>query len=193
MKSVSRAREYLATHSLALSLGLLALTLVDFGYVCVALRGGPTFSGMTPFVCLGLTCYVVVMAFYAVLVVSRVAAILRHRHHARTDDLAFFLVVYLNAIFILALCCTGLNALGLSWQHRAMFSVTFTGPIPLDFLYYAAITFTGVGYGDIVPTHLASRMLVAGGSICGHLYGILGIGVVLNSLMQEEHESEEGD
>lgn len=187
IRALRTAVDYLGQHSLRVSIWLLSLSLLDLVTASFMLGAGGSADDVRPFAATGLIVHLTITIVYATLVVTRVTAIVRGHLQARTRDLAFFLVVYFNAIVILALLCTALDTLGLSITHKSMFEMKPTGPPTLDFLYFAAVTFSGVGCGDIVPIQLPARMLMACGAVCGHLFAILGIGVVLNSVMQREN------
>jgi Ion channel len=52
---------------------------------------------------------------------------------------------------------------------------------PADFLYFSIITWTTVGFGDIVPTP-SSRMFAASEALCGYVYMGLYLAIVLQVL-----------
>lgn len=161
--------------------------MVDLGTCCVIVtEEGTRLHGWGLFIfwVSSTLLYLIVVVLYVGLVASRVRRVISGASPAHPRDLTFLLIIYATAIFIFAGCYTGCalacNALG----FPQAFQLVHTGPLPLDLVYFSAITFTGVGYGDIVPVLLVSRAFAGLEAILGHLFSIIGIGVVLSSILQ---------
>lgn len=56
----------------------------------------------------------------------------------------------------------------------------------LDLLYFSYITLTGVGYGDITPTHTISKSLSLVLGIIGQLYTAILIGIIIGKYLASE-------
>jgi hypothetical protein len=131
---------------------------------------------------MGFAFYFLAMLAYVVVVVRRVASILSGRRAACGQDVIFFLLVYGCTIVLFALCAIALQYI-LKGSGEPAFLLTHTASRSIDFLYFSAITFSGVGFGDIVPVHWSSRLFVTFEAVFGQMFGIMGIGVVINSIM----------
>lgn len=177
---MQRLWSFLENHGLTASIVLLAFSVGDLAYTSILERVDAVNAWTAS---LGFLFYLVVVLLYVCLVFVRVARILTGREQASRGDLLFFFIVYLNAIIIFDFFYICLTVL-MRGHPAPIFTMTRSGPIALDLLYFSVMTFTGVGFGDIVPLTLSARMLVSLEALAGHLYMVFGIGVVINSLMQ---------
>ena len=65
--------------------------------------------------------------------------------------------------------------------HVSNSSATQARPL-IDYLYYEVITFTSVGYGDIVPTTLPAKILAMSTALFGATHGVTFVAIVLQAL-----------
>ena len=69
-------------------------------------------------------------------------------------------------------------------------STTQSRPL-IDYLYYEVITFTTVGYGDIVPSSLPAKVLAMFTALLGATHGVTFVAIVLQALGRPASKSEE--
>jgi hypothetical protein len=69
-------------------------------------------------------------------------------------------------------------------------STTQSRPL-IDYLYYEVITFTTVGYGDIVPSSLQAKVLAMFTALLGATHGVTFVAIVLQALGRPPSKSEE--
>jgi uncharacterized membrane protein len=62
-------------------------------------------------------------------------------------------------------------------------SITHSRPI-IDYLYYEIITFTTVGYGDIIPSTAQAKLLAICTALLGATHGVTFVALVLQALTQ---------
>jgi hypothetical protein len=74
--------------------------------------------------------------------------------------------------------------------HLPTPSTTQSRPL-IDYLYYEVITFTTVGYGDIVPSSLQAKVLAMFTALLGATHGVTFVAIVLQALGRPPSQSEE--
>lgn len=106
------------------------------------------------------------------------------------NRLASVLVLYFGVVFIFS----GIYR-WLSENAQGSFSVPIESTI--DSIYFSVVTITTLGYGDITPTSVASKLLVISQSILGVVLLAVLIGLVisisLSSGEEEATKTEDGD
>ena len=74
--------------------------------------------------------------------------------------------------------------------HLPNSSATQGRPL-IDYLYYEVITFTTVGYGDIVPATVPAKILAMFTGLLGATHGVTFVAIVLQALTHPPSEGEE--
>jgi len=69
-------------------------------------------------------------------------------------------------------------------------SITQSRPL-IDYLYYEVITFTTVGYGDIVPTTAQGKVLAICTALLGATHGVTFVSIILQALSQPSSKGQE--
>jgi hypothetical protein len=67
--------------------------------------------------------------------------------------------------------------------HTSEPSITHGRPL-IDYLYYEVITFTTVGYGDIIPATAHGKLLAICTALLGATHGVTFVALVLQALTQ---------
>jgi len=67
--------------------------------------------------------------------------------------------------------------------HTPESSITHGRPL-IDYLYYEVITFTTVGYGDIIPSTAQGKILAMCTALLGATHGVTFVALVLQALTQ---------
>jgi hypothetical protein len=107
----------------------------------------------------------------------------------RREPLAVWLGYLLWSLF---LCCF-LAVFAYEYDllpHLADPSTTQTRPL-IDYLYYEVITFTTVGYGDIIPSSLPAKVLAMFTALLGATHGVTFVAIVLQALGRSPSKTEE--
>lgn len=69
---------------------------------------------------------------------------------------------------------------------------TATGGRPLiDYLYYEIITFTTVGYGDIIPATVHAKILAMFTALFGATHGVTFVAIILQALSRPPSKGKE--
>ena len=74
--------------------------------------------------------------------------------------------------------------------HVSNSSATQGRPL-IDYLYYEVITFTTVGYGDIIPTTVPAKILAMCTALFGATHGVTFVAIVLQALTHPPSKGEE--
>jgi Ion channel len=74
--------------------------------------------------------------------------------------------------------------------HLPEASATQGRPV-IDYLYYEVITFTTVGYGDIVPSSLPAKVLAMFTALLGATHGVTFVAIILQALGRPSSKNEE--
>jgi hypothetical protein len=61
----------------------------------------------------------------------------------------------------------------------------------IDYLYYEVITFTTVGYGDIIPSTVPAKILAMFTALFGATHGVTFVAIVLQALTRPPSKGEE--
>ena len=83
------------------------------------------------------------------------------------------------------ICCV-LTGLAIGYDllpHTAEPSLAQSRPL-IDYLYYEIMTFTTVGYGDIVPLSAQGKLLAICTALLGFTHGVTFVALVLQALTQ---------
>jgi uncharacterized membrane protein len=102
--------------------------------------------------------------------------------HARREPVYVWFAFLFWSIFI----CTVLAVFAFEYDllpHTPEPSITQGRPL-IDYLYYEVITFTTVGYGDIVPATPAAKFLAICTALLGATHGVTFVALVLQALSQ---------
>jgi hypothetical protein len=149
---------------IALWIALLILPLTER-----ALLGLRTYYGL--FIGLGL-----VFVVYG-LTIRSIFAFLQHRSR---QPFYIWIVFLLWSLFI---CCI-LTAFAIEYDllpHTSELSLANSRPL-IDYLYYEIMTFTTVGYGDIVPLSAQGKLLAICTALLGATHGVTFVAIMLQAL-----------
>lgn len=75
-------------------------------------------------------------------------------------------------------------------ENNELYSGRFSSVITVDFLYFNVVTFTTLGYGDITPTHWATRLIVSGENIISYILFAFTIAAVMNFVQKANSDQE---
>jgi hypothetical protein len=73
--------------------------------------------------------------------------------------------------------------------HLPDVATTQSRPL-IDYLYYEVITFTTVGYGDIVPATLQGKILAMFTALFGATHGVTFVAIILQALTRPTNSTE---
>lgn len=103
-------------------------------------------------------------------------------YHTRRDP-AYVWIAYLAwSVFI----CSILSVFAIEYDllpHTPELSITHRRPL-IDYLYYEIITFTTVGYGDVIPSTAQGKLLAMCTALLGATHGVTFVALVLQALTQ---------
>ena len=102
--------------------------------------------------------------------------------HTRREPVYVWIAFLLWSIFI----CSVLAVFAIEYDllpHTSGPSITQGRPL-IDYLYYEIITFTTVGYGDIIPTTAQGKLLAICTALLGATHGVTFVALVLQALTQ---------
>ena len=118
--------------------------------------------------------------------ISRIFSFLRH---ARRDPIFVWIGFLLWSLFI----CGVLAAFAFEYDllPRAPDPSTTQSRPLIDYLYYEVITFTTVGYGDIVPSTTQGKLLAICTALLGATHGVTFVAIVLQALSLAATKSQE--
>ena len=100
--------------------------------------------------------------------------------HVRREPVFVWIAFLFWSLFI----CTVLAGFALEYDllpHTPEPSATQGRPL-IDYLYYEIITFTTVGYGDIVPSTTQGKLLAICTALLGATHGVTFVAIVLQAL-----------
>ena len=95
--------------------------------------------------------------------------------------------VWIGYLASSAFICSVLSVFALEYDllpHTPEPSITHGRPL-VDYLYYEIMTFTTVGYGDIVPTTAQGKLLAMCTALLGATHGVTFVAIVLLALTQQ--------
>jgi hypothetical protein len=103
--------------------------------------------------------------------------------HTRREPVYAWIAFLLWSTFI----CSILACFAIEYDllpHTPEPSITHGRPL-LDYLYYEIMTFTTVGYGDIVPTTAQGKLLAMCTALLGATHGVTFVAIALVALTQQ--------
>ena len=109
--------------------------------------------------------------------------------HVRREPVFVWIAFLFWSLFI----CTVLAGFALEYDllpHTPEPSVTQGRPL-IDYLYYEIITFTTVGYGDIVPSTTQGKLLAICTALLGATHGVTFVAIVFQALNQPSAKDQE--
>ena len=102
--------------------------------------------------------------------------------HARREPVYVWIAFLVWSVFI----CSVLAVFAIEYDllpHTLEPSITHGRPL-IDYLYYEIITFTTVGYGDIIPSTAQGKLLAICTALLGATHGVTFVALVLQALTQ---------
>jgi voltage-gated potassium channel Kch len=102
--------------------------------------------------------------------------------HARREPVYVWIAFLVWSVFI----CSVLAVFAIEYDllpHTREPSITHGRPL-IDYLYYEIITFTTVGYGDIIPSTAQGKLLAMCTALLGATHGVTFVALVLQALTQ---------
>ena len=145
---------------------LLAVLLVIGG----AIHGGSAARGVTGIV-IGL------LAAVAPIVIGK--EIVRHDRVTFETVLGALCIYLLLGLLFAALCAAVAELSG------DPFFVQTTHPSAAEYVYFSYITVATVGYGDLTPLHDGGRMMAAIAGLCGQLYLVTVVALLVSNIGRE--------
>jgi hypothetical protein len=109
--------------------------------------------------------------------------------HSRREPIFVWLGYLLWSLFL----CSVLAVFPFEYDllpHLPDPSATQSRPL-IDYLYYEVITFTTVGYGDIVPATLPAKVLAMCTALFGATHGVTFVAIILQALTRPPSKGEE--
>ena len=102
--------------------------------------------------------------------------------HTRREPVYVWIAFLLSSAFI----CSILACFAIEYDllpHTPEPSITHSRPL-IDYLYYEIITFTTVGYGDILPSTVQGKLLAMCTALPGATHGVTFVALFLQALTQ---------
>jgi Ion channel len=102
--------------------------------------------------------------------------------HARREPVYVWVAFLFWSVFI----CSVLAVFAVEYDllpHTSESSMMHSRPL-IDYLYYEIITFTTVGYGDIIPATAQGKLLAICTALLGATHGVTFVALVLQALTQ---------
>jgi Ion channel len=93
--------------------------------------------------------------------------------HTRREPVYVWIAFLLCSVFV----CSGLAVFAIEYDllpHTSEPSITQGRPL-IDYLYYEIITFTTVGYGDIIPAAANGKLLAICTALLGSTHGVTAV------------------
>jgi voltage-gated potassium channel Kch len=104
-------------------------------------------------------------------------------HHTRREPVYVWISFLVWSVFI----CSILAVFAFEYDllpHTQEASAAHGRPL-IDYLYYEILTFTTVGYGDIVPSTAPGKLLAMGTALLGATHGVTFVALFLLALTQQ--------
>jgi hypothetical protein len=108
---------------------------------------------------------------------------------ARREPVYVWIAYLAWSVFI----CSILSVFAIEYDllpHTSEPSITHGRPL-IDYLYYEIITFTTVGYGDIIPSTAQGKLLAICTALLGATHGVTFVALVLQALTQHPPEEKQ--
>jgi ion channel len=102
--------------------------------------------------------------------------------HTRREPVYVWIAFLVWSVFI----CSILAVFAIAYDllpHTPAPSIAHSRPL-IDYLYFEIMTFTTVGYGDIVPVSAPAKMLAMCTALLGATHGVTFVALVLQALTQ---------
>jgi voltage-gated potassium channel len=109
--------------------------------------------------------------------------------HTRREPVYVWIAYLLWSVLI----CSVLAVFAFEYDllpHTPQPTIAQSRPI-IDYLYYEIITFTTVGYGDIVPVTAEGKLLAISTALLGATHGVTFVAIVLTALSQAPPSGQE--
>ena len=110
--------------------------------------------------------------------------------HARREPVYVWIGYLAWSVFI----CSILSVFAIEYDllpHTPEPSTTHGRPL-IDYLYYEVITFTTVGYGDIIPSTAQAKFLAICTALLGATHGVTFVAIILQALTQHPPAKNQG-
>jgi hypothetical protein len=101
--------------------------------------------------------------------------------HTRREPFYVWIAFLMSSVFICILAVFAIEYDLL--PHTPEPSIAHSRPL-IDYLYYEIITFTTVGYGDIIPSTAQGKLLAMCTALLGATHGVTFVAIVLLALTQ---------
>ena len=111
--------------------------------------------------------------------------------HARREPFYVWIAFLVSSVFI----CSILAVFAIEYDllpHTPEPSIAHSRPL-IDYLYYEIITFTTVGYGDIIPSTAQGKLLAMCTALLGATHGVTFVALVLLALTQRPPAKNQDD
>ena len=102
--------------------------------------------------------------------------------HTKREPVYVWIAFLLWSVFI----CSVLAVFAVEYDllpHTSELSITRGRPL-VDYLYYEIITFTTVGYGDIIPSTAHGKVLAICTALLGATHGVTFVALILQAMTQ---------
>ena len=110
--------------------------------------------------------------------------------HARREPVYVWIAYLAWSVFI----CSILSVFAIEYDllpHTPEPSLTYGRPL-IDYFYYEIITFTTVGYGDIIPATAQGKFLAICTALLGATHGVTFVAIILQALTQHPPAKNQG-
>jgi hypothetical protein len=110
--------------------------------------------------------------------------------HARREPVYVWIGYLAWSVFI----CSVLSVFAIEYDLLPQTpepSITHGRPL-IDYLYYEIITFTTVGYGDIIPSTAQAKFLAMCTALLGATHGVTFVAIILQALTQHPPAKNQG-
>jgi Ion channel len=111
--------------------------------------------------------------------------------HTRREPFYVWIAFLVSSVFI----CSILAVFAIEYDllpHTPEPSIAHSRPL-IDYLYYEIITFTTVGYGDIIPSTAQGKLLAMCTALLGATHGVTFVALVLLALTQRPPAKNQDD
>ena len=110
--------------------------------------------------------------------------------HARREPVYVWIAYLAWSVFI----CSILSVFAIEYDllpHTPEPSITHGRPL-IDYFYYEIVTFTTVGYGDIIPPTAQGKLLAICTALLGATHGVTFVAIILQALTQHPPAKNQG-